>query len=217
MKECKQVNKKFKFQARNVEKIRILKRDEGFGDRALLENVPTALTALNKRKEKFNIHQIPCLRRLFIQIIRTFSLYFQYVEQFQKNFILTVDRLPKRSFYLIQYGDILIEKFDKYIKQLRDNCLEKKQFQMKMVVVNITQLFYLMKLMLRSFKKHEFLKSFQKNVLKKKFIQKNILSINMESLFGIGKPKFIAVKQFIYIKNNPIKINSKYYEDKVKI
>lgn len=74
-----------------------------------------------------------------------------------------------------------------------------------------------MKLMLRSFKKHEFLKSFQKNVLKKKFIQKNILSINMESLFGIGKPKFIAVKQFIYIKNNPIKINSKYYEDKVKI
>ncbi|CAD8056379.1 unnamed protein product [Paramecium sonneborni] len=237
------------------ETIRVLKRGEGFGDRALLENVPRALTACAQTQDLFLLilkkDDFDLIRQQFIQqmkekkslIFTKFPVQGDYsskqlehlaysfdVEQFQKNFILTIDGHPKKSFYLIQYGDILIEKLIN--DQMTKICiLTKGQLLGEEIVMNedgcceYNSIVLSNEVTVMVIHKHEFLQKFpdeckqwvREEYFKKSKFRNMFQSKNMESLTGIGKPNFSIVKQFIEIKNNPLKIKSKESEDRIDI
>ncbi|CAK88255.1 unnamed protein product (macronuclear) [Paramecium tetraurelia] len=237
------------------ETIRILKRGEGFGDKALLENVPRALTACAYTQDLFLLilkkDDFDLIRQQFIQqmkekkslIFTKFPVQGDYsskqlehlaysfdVEQFQKNCVLTVDGLPKKSFYLIQYGDILIEKMIN--DQMTKICiLTKGQLLGEEIVMNEDGCCEYNSIVLSNeatvmvIHKHEFLQKFpeecklwvKEEYYKKSKFRKMFQSKNMESVTGIGKPKFTTAKQFIDIKNNQMKIKSKEVQERIDI
>ncbi|CAD8144376.1 unnamed protein product [Paramecium pentaurelia] len=237
------------------ETIRILKRGEGFGDRALLENVPRALTACAQTQDLFLLilkkDDFDLIRQQFIQqmkekkslIFTKFPVQGDYsskqlehlaysfdVEQFSKNCILTVDGIPKKSFYLIQYGDILIEKLIN--DQMTKICiLTKGQLLGEEIVMNEDGCCEYNSIVLSNeatvmvIHKHEFLQKFpeeckqwvKEEYLKKSRFRKIFQQKNMESLTGIGQPLFNSVKQFIEIKHNPMKIKSKESNERIDI
>ncbi|CAD8139671.1 unnamed protein product [Paramecium pentaurelia] len=237
------------------ETVRILKRGDGFGDRALIENVPRALTACAFTEDLFLLilkkDDFDLIRQQFIQqmkekkslIFTKFPVQGDYsskqleqlaysfdVEQFQKNCVITRDGQHKKSFYLIQFGDILLEKVinDQMVKiciltkgQLlgeeiamnEDGCCEYNAI----VLSNEATLMVIHKL--------EFLQKFPeecKQWVKQEYLRKTkfrtmFQTSNLISVNKINQPKFTAVKQYIEVKYNPKKIRSKEREDKMEI
>ncbi|CAK75184.1 unnamed protein product (macronuclear) [Paramecium tetraurelia] len=237
------------------ETVRILKRGDGFGDRALLENVPRALTACAQTEDLFLLilkkDDFDLIRQQFIQqmkekkslIFGKFPVQGDYsskqleqlaysfdVEQFQKNCVLTIDGQYKKCFYLIQFGDILLEKVIN--DQLAKICiLTKGQLLGEEIAMNddgcceynATVLSNEATLMV--IHKQEFLLKFpeecklwvQQEYVRKTKFRTIFQTSNMISVNKINQPKFTAVKQYIEVKYNPKKIRSKEREDKMDI
>ncbi|CAD8061212.1 unnamed protein product [Paramecium sonneborni] len=237
------------------ETVRILKRGDGFGDRALIENLPRALTACAYTEDLFLLilkkDDFDLIRQQFIQqmkekkslIFTKFPVQGDYsskqleqlaysfdVEQFQKDCVLTIDGHPKKCFYLIQFGDILLEKVinDQMVKiciltkgQLlgeeiamnEDGCCEYNA----VVLSNEATLMVI--------HKHEFLQKFPEECklwVKKEYMRKIkfrtiFQTSNMISVNKINQPKFTPVKQYIEVKYNPKKIRSKERQDQMEI
>ncbi|CAD8053262.1 unnamed protein product [Paramecium sonneborni] len=237
------------------ETVRILKRGDGFGDRALIENVPRALTACAYTQDLFLLilkkDDFDLIRQQFIiqmkekksLIFTKFPVQGDYsskqleqlaysfdVEQFQKNCVLTIDGIPKKSFYLIQFGDILLEKVinDQMVKIC---ILTKGQLLGEEITMNddgcceynATVLSNEATLMV--IHKHEFLQKFpeeckqwvKQEYMRKTQFRKIFQTSNMISVNKINQPKITPVKQYIEIKSNPKKIKSKEREDQVDI